>query len=124
MSKTCKNISSRKAKGRNLQKTIKSKLLEHFSDKLEEDDIRSTGMGQPGMDLQLSPLAKKIFPFAVECKNNESLNFWASIAQTESNSTETLKPMLIVKKNRSKIYAVIEFDELLNLLKIKQNDTL
>ena len=37
--------SSGKAKGRRLQNKIRDLLLEHFSDKLEQDDIRSQIMG-------------------------------------------------------------------------------
>jgi hypothetical protein len=115
-------ISSRKAKGRNLQKMVRKILLEHFEKKLEEDDIRSTGMGQSGVDLLLSPLAQKLFPYSVECKNCESLNIFKALEQAEHNSTDKLKPIVIFKRNRSKTFVTLEFDEFLRLLKNQKNN--
>jgi len=62
--------SSAKAKGRRLQQKVRDLILETFSE-LEEDDVRSTSMGAGGEDVQLSPLARRKFPFSVECKNVE-----------------------------------------------------
>ena len=110
-------VSSRKAKGRHLQQKIRDVLLEQFKDQLVEDDIRSTGMGQPGQDLLLSPTAQKLFPYAVECKCQEQLGIWAAISQAEKNATKDLKPVVIFKKNHSKTYITLEFDEFLKILK-------
>ena len=70
--------SSAKAKGRRLQQKVRDLLLETFTE-LEPDDIRSTSMGVSGEDLQLSPAARKLIPFAIECKNQEKLNVWDSL---------------------------------------------
>jgi len=107
--------SSGKAKGRRLQNKIRDLLLEHFSDKLEQDDIRSQIMGMSGEDIVLSPAARKLFPFSVECKSQEKLSIWSSLEQAEDNSGDHI-PLLIFKRNRSKTYAVLEFEELLKLL--------
>ena len=77
--------SSAKAKGRRLQQKVRDLLLETFTE-LEPDDIRSTSMGVSGEDLQLSPAARKLIPFAIECKNQEKLNVWDSLKQAEENS--------------------------------------
>tara|TARA_R110000765_G_scaffold136938_1_gene236334 strand:+ start:316 stop:657 length:342 start_codon:yes stop_codon:yes gene_type:complete len=105
---------SAKAKGRNLQKNVRDLILEKFN-QLEEDDVRSTSMGASGEDLLLSPAARKLFPFSVECKNQESLNIWSAIEQAENNSGNHT-PLVIFKRNRTKTYAVLEFDKLLKLL--------
>ena len=97
--------SSAKAKGRRLQQKVRDLLLETFTE-LEPDDIRSTSMGVSGEDLQLSPAARKLIPFAIECKNQEKLNVWDSLKQAEENSGD-YSPVLIFKRNRSKTYAVI-----------------
>jgi hypothetical protein len=67
--------SSAKQKGRSFQQHVRDELLK-MTEKygLEADDCRSTGMGQGGVDLQLSPAAKKLIPFHIECKNVEKLN--------------------------------------------------
>ena len=47
-----------KAKGRTGQNEIRDKLLETFPE-FEEDDIKSTTMGDTGEDIQLSPAARE-----------------------------------------------------------------
>ena len=107
--------SSGKAKGRRLQNKIRDLLLEHFSDKLEPDDVKVAIMGESGEDIKLSPAARKLIPYSFECKNQEKLSIWSSLEQAEDNSRDHI-PLLIFKRNRSKTYAVLEFDELLKLL--------
>ena len=107
---------SAKAKGRRLQNKIRDVLLEHFSDKLEPDDIRSQIMGMSGEDIVLSPAARKLIPYSFECKNQEKLSIWSSLEQAESNSGD-YPPVLIFKRNRSKTYVTIELDEFLKLIK-------
>ena len=108
--------SSRKSKGRRLQNKIRDLLLEHYSDKLEKDDIRCAIMGESGEDLKLSPAARKLIPYSFECKNQEKLNIWDSLEQAEKNSGD-YGPVLIFKRNRSKIYVVLEMPDFLELLK-------
>ena len=106
---------SAKNKGKRLQNTVRDILLETFKDELEPDDIRSQIMGMSGEDIVLSPAARKVFPFSVECKNQEKLNIWSALEQAEENSGNHA-PLVIFKRNRSKTYAVLEFEELLQLL--------
>ena len=105
---------SEKNKGKRLQNKVREIILEKF-DKLEPDDVRSITMGDSGEDILLSPAARRLFPFSVECKNQESLNIWSSLEQAEGNSGKHT-PLVIFKRNRSKTYAVLEFEELLKLL--------
>jgi hypothetical protein len=94
-------VSSAKAKGRNLQKWAVEKiagLLEYDLPKDKDDShIRSREMGQSGVDVVLSKKAKQKFPFAVECKNQESINLPEFMKQAKSNSGEHTWPVLIVK---------------------------
>ena len=105
---------SAKNKGKRLQNKIRDLILEKF-DSLEPDDVRSITMGDSGEDILLSPAARKQFPFSVECKNQEKLNIWSAIEQAENNRGNHT-PLVIFKRNRSKTYAVLEFDRLLELL--------
>ena len=105
---------SAKNKGKRLQNKIRDLILEKF-DSLESDDVRSITMGDSGEDILLSPAARKLFPFSVECKNQEKLNIWSSLEQAENNSGKHT-PLLIFKRNRTKTYAVLELNELLKLL--------
>ena len=105
---------SAKNKGKRLQNKIRDLILEKF-DSLEPDDVRSITMGDSGEDILLSPAARRMFPFSVECKNQEKLNIWSALEQAEENSGKHT-PLVIFKRNRSKTYAVLEFEELLKLL--------
>ena len=105
---------SAKNKGKRLQNKVRDLILEKFN-QLEPDDVRSITMGDSGEDILLSPAARRLFPFSVECKNQEKLNIWSSLEQAEGNSGNH-PPLVIFKRNRTKTYAVLEFDELLKLL--------
>ncbi len=105
---------SAKNKGKRLQNKVRDIILEKF-DKLEPDDVRSITMGDAGEDILLSPAARRLFPFSVECKAQESLSIWSALQQAESNAGKHT-PLVIFKRNRSKTYAVLEFKELLKLL--------
>ena len=107
---------SAKNKGKRLQNTVRDILLETFKEDLEPDDVKSAVMGDSGEDIQLSPAARKLIPYSIECKNQEKLNIWSSLEQAEDNSKEST-PVLIFKRNRSKTYAVIEFKEFVELIK-------
>ena len=105
--------SSAKAKGRNLQKWVVSKLVEHLD--LNPDDLESRPMGSSGEDVIMGVQSREVFPYSVECKNQEKINIWSSIEQAEQNAGKHI-PLLVFKRNRSKKYAVLEFDKLLELL--------
>ena len=72
-------------------------------------------MGMSGEDIVLSPAAKRVIPYSFECKNQERLNLWSSLNQAESNC-EDRQPVLVFKRNRSKIYVAIEFDHFIDMI--------
>jgi hypothetical protein len=98
-----------KAKGRRLQQMIVSDLLELFPH-LTSDDVRSTSMGANGEDVQLSAAARIAIPFSIEAKNQEKLNIWNALEQAKANAPSGCTPLLVMKKNGSKPYAVISWD--------------
>ena len=106
---------SGKAKGRRLQNKVRDVLLEHFSEELEPDDIRTAIMGETGEDIKLSTAARRLIPYSFECKNQEKLNIWSSLEQAEENSGD-YPPVLIFKRNRSKTYVTIELEEFMKLI--------
>lgn len=106
---------SRKARGMALQKKIVDMILEHYPE-LTENDVRSVPGSVPGNDIWLSEQASTLFPYAVEAKNQESLSIWAALEQSEDPRRRGI-PLLIFKRNRSKIYACLEFETFLNLIR-------
>jgi len=106
--------SSCKAKGRRFQQEIRSDLIKHLG--INEGDILSTAMGQSGCDLYLSPAARTVFPYAVECKNVERLNVWEAWQQCHLNAGKVgMTPLLLITKNRSERLAVLRWDDLLGM---------
>jgi len=111
-----KTTASRKAKGRNLQNKVREMLLEAFP-LLQDGDVKTALMGETGSDIKFSPCAKQQIPYIIECKNQERINIWEYIGQAEDNAKKEMGvPLVVFKRNRSKIYAIIEFSELLRVL--------
>ena len=90
--------SSAKQKGRSFQQYIRDILLK-AAESLEPDDIRSTSMGAGGEDIQLSPAARREYPYSIECKNVEKLNIWEAIKQAKENAGRHI-PVVCFKRNR------------------------
>lgn len=111
--------SSAKSKGRRLQQMVRDMVLDLFKS-LTPNDVRSTGMGQSGVDVQLSEAALKLFPYSVECKNKERMNIWKELEQAEENVLPSTQPLLVMKKNRTAAYAVIRLEHLMELLRDRQ----
>jgi hypothetical protein len=106
--------SSAKAKGRKLQQWLRDKLLAiHLT--LEPDDIKSTGMGQSGEDIQLSPAARKLIPYTFECKNVEKLNVWAAYDQACEHGKG--EPVLVMKRNNRNPLVVVDAEHFLKGIK-------
>ena len=76
-------------------------------------------MGMTGMDILLSSQARQVFPYAVECRNQEKVSIWRCIADAEAHGIkENLTPMGIIWRNRMKEpYVLLPFSEVLRLLK-------
>ena len=107
---------SAKNKGRTLQKLIRDKILDTFPE-LEPDDCKSTSMGAGGEDIQLSPAARKLFPFSVEAKSRASIGVYAWYQQAKANAPKDTEPLLVIKQNHSKPLVVIDLDAFMELVR-------
>jgi hypothetical protein len=105
---------SAKAKGRRLQQEVRDKLIE--VSKLHPDDIRSTPMGSSGEDIMLSPAARAVFPWSIECKNVEKLSVWAAIDQARANAKDNV-PVVVFTKNHEKTQVAVPFEYFMKLYK-------
>lgn len=106
-------IASRKAKGRKLQQWVRDKLRELLP-KLDPDDIESRGMGQAGADIILSPAAFKLFPYAIEAKNWESLKGIYAIYEQAVGHNKG-EPLVVIKSNRKKPLVIVDAEHFLEL---------
>ena len=112
---TANTPASRKAKGRRLQQAVRRDLVDRLG--IDPGDILSTGMGQSGCDLYLSPAARERFGFGVECKAQERIalpEWWKQC--TRNAEAEGLAPLLVLKQSRREALAVLRWEDLLSLL--------
>lgn len=105
---------SAKSKGRLLQQYVRDILL-HFAKTLEPDDIRSTSMGAGGEDILMSPAARRVYPFSIECKNVEKLNIWEALAQARDNAGKHV-PVVVFTKNNEAAYIALPIDYFMEVL--------
>lgn len=110
---------SAKNKGRILQQYVRDKILETFPD-LEADDVKSTSMGAGGEDVLLSPAARRVFPFQIECKSKATSQIHTYYKQAKSHGSRT--PLVVVKKDRDVVLAIVSLDYFLSLLKEKNKN--
>ena len=106
---------SAKAKGRKLQQQVRQKLIDELG--IHPEDLDSRPMGSQGEDIMMSNAARALFPFSTECKNQEKLNVFSAYDQAEENCPDHSDPVLIFKRNRTPIFAMIKFDCLLKMQK-------
>lgn len=111
---------SKKAKARRLQDWIVGQLRSFFTTWsgaiILEDDIQPAIMGQSGVDVRLSPLMQQHFPFAIEAKNQETINVWNAYEQARTNAGD-LMPLLVFKRNRSEPMVLMTFDNFFQIWK-------
>lgn len=113
------SVRGNKNKGKRLQNTVTLKFRSLFSDILSADDIQSQTMGMSGADVVLSPSAKNLIPFDIECKNVETImssTMMSALEQAESNTGEGRIPLLIVKSNHQPERVVLKLDDFLALV--------
>ena len=107
---------SAKQKGRLLQQVVRDKILDTYYD-LEPDDVKSTSMGAGGEDIQLSPAARKLFPYSVECKSRKSIPLYTWYLQAKHNAPKDTEAILVIKQNYSKPLVVLDLDHFMELVK-------
>ena len=115
------SISSRKGKGRELQKWVTKKVghlidLSYGKDEL----IESRPMGQSGVDIRLVGEAKELFPWSVECKRQESWGVHSWIKQAQENQMSGTDWVIIAKRNRQDAVVILDADVFFDVLRLIQ----
>jgi hypothetical protein len=109
--------SSAKGKGRKLQQHCRDRILAVFN--LQEGDAASTSMGAQGVDVPLSPHARKFCPLSIECKNVKKLDLPGAMRQSIANKYEDTYPVVVHKPYRvgfDESLVTLRFEDLLNIL--------
>jgi len=105
---------SAKAKGRKLQTWVVDKILSLFP-VLTPLDVKSTPMGVNGVDVQLSTLAQKLFPYDIECKNTERTKTIYNYYEQAIDHTSGGEPLVVIKMNRQKPLAIVDAEHFMEL---------
>tara|TARA_R100001594_G_scaffold55289_1_gene88852 strand:- start:79 stop:444 length:366 start_codon:yes stop_codon:yes gene_type:complete len=107
--------SSAKAKGRKLQDWVKDRLLNYFWDFCDDEyeleaEITTAVMGENGADVKISTAYEGLFPFSIECKNQEKFHgIYKMIDQAKGH--KDLPPLVFIKMNRRKPLVILEADQ-------------
>lgn len=114
-------ISSRKGKGRGLQKFVAEEISKLTGIPCGKDEeITSREMGQCGTDIRLSKRVLRLFPFSVECKNCESWSLPAWISQAKRNQLPDTDWLLVITKNGHEEIVIIDAKVFFSILKGKK----
>ena len=72
-------------------------------------------MGAGGEDVQLSPAARKLFPYSIECKNLAKIAVFNYYEQAIGHGN--YEPLVVIKQNRSRPLAVVDLEHFMELVK-------
>jgi len=103
-------ISSAKAKGRWLQDWVAARIGEMFgvsAGHADDDLIEPRPMGQKGVDVILRGNIARRFPFAIECKSGQSVNWLEAMRQAKANCKEGQEWMVFIKRKEFRTPAVM-----------------
>jgi len=100
-------------KGKRFELRIAKDLAKRF-----QTDIKRTpnsgGLSFKGDILTTSGILSE---YSWECKNQEKLNIWKALEQSEGDARGTLKtPLVVFTKNFEKDYVALQYDDFVNLL--------
>lgn len=110
---------SRKSKGREFQKTLVAQIYEAFPE-LEEGDVEWCSMGAGGIDIILSPKARRVFPISIEAKNTKTKPGPGAVRQANYNRYPDTTVCVAWKPPRANMkdsMVMMEFTELIELIK-------
>lgn len=111
--------SSAKGKGRQLQQHVRDEIYAGWPE-LDDGDVESRGMGGAGVDIMLSPKARKLVPLSIECKNTKSTPSIAQVKQATANMYEETLPVVAWKpfgKQYKDTLVMCKLEDLLEWLK-------
>jgi hypothetical protein len=104
-------VASAKAKGRELQKYICSKISKLTGKDTGKDcPIESRPMGQSGCDVRMEKHILKLFPFSIECKAQETWSVSAWVEQAKKNLMRDTSWILFIRKSRMTPHALAILD--------------
>jgi hypothetical protein len=117
-----KSTSSRKNKGRKLEKDVVAAMISNSGGQLTADDLMFKSMGAPGEDVVfLSEKSRQLYPLTIECSHQESFSkqIWEKYMQAVKNNPKPLQytPIFVMKRNHCPPLVVVDLDKFLMLVR-------
>lgn len=106
-------------KGKRFEREVAKYIAKKFNLKCRRTP-QSGGLEIKGDIISLSGIPAR---YHWEIKNQEKLNIWKALEQAESDCQTPKIPVVVFKRNYSRNYLVVEFEEFINLL-LELKDTL
>lgn len=96
-------------KGARFERTLAKMLREHGYE-AERGCQHAGGKDSPDVKTSMDGIH-------IEAKAVEKLNVWNAIAQSERDAGEDEIPVVMFKRNRSKVYVIVGFDDFMEMWK-------
>jgi len=71
-------------------------------------------MGAGGEDIQLSTIARQVFPYSIECKAHKAFSIYTPYEQAKANSGGYV-PILFIKADRKRPLVVMDAEHFFDL---------
>ena len=95
----------------------------HYWPLLEQGDVESRSMGAAGVDVMLSPAAKRECPLSIECKNTRKIPSMGEINQARANVEAGCLPLVAWHPHGSPYLDTLVMVRLEDLLAWMKEDT-
>lgn len=112
-----------KGKGKQFERDLRDIIRAHTG--LGEGDVDSAVGCVTGIDILLSPAARKVFPYSVECKARSSGDVEKWVDQAERNAYPGTVPICAWKPNKkgpNSSLVIMRIQDFLNLMPVEKKD--
>ena len=101
-----KRINSRQ-KGARFERTV-AKMLREYGYEAERGQQHAGGKDSPDVKHNMGNIH-------IEAKDVQALNIWKALEQSERDAGEDEIPVVVFKRNYSKVYVALQFDDFVEL---------
>tara|TARA_R110000772_G_scaffold5730_3_gene20493 strand:+ start:770 stop:1120 length:351 start_codon:yes stop_codon:yes gene_type:complete len=98
-------------------KRFELKIAKDLAKKFNTNIRRTPNSGVLSIKGDIMTLSGILSEYSWECKNQEKLNIWKALEQSEGDARGTLKtPVVVFTKNFEKDYIALQYNDFVNLL--------